>query len=221
MCNTFLRSITKLDLEISLHGLFPHSLPKLFPQCLSSAHPQFVHFRIWSPLILAPVQESWRRSGEQDLLYVHMELPIWQQIQTLSNWHRVRYFSADVTRLPDVTKSGFYCLGSRGLWVSEKYPWKKWPLIRVLRGELEIVKGERGTQGGGTWAGPSPPAHPLCSGLNTPCGAYARTLPTLQELWTQRSTPNEQSAMRAVEPWEGFSTANQKWFMSTSISFNF
>lgn len=58
------------------------------------------------------------------------------------------------------------------------------------------------------WAGPSPPAHPLLRAMS-PWGAYARALRTLQELQTQKSSPNEQSAERAVGPWEGFSVANQ------------
>ena len=77
------------------------------------------------------------------------------------------------------------------------------------------------TQGDGLCTDPSPPAHPLCSGLTDPCGASARTFLPLQELRTQKSTWTGQSAMRAVVPWEVLNIANQKWFMSTSISFNF
>lgn len=61
----------------------------------------------------------------------------------------------------------------------------------------------------------------LCWKLVAPHGAYTSPPLSLQELWTQASDPNEPLAMNAAGLWKGFSTANQKWFMSTSISFNF
>lgn len=87
---------------------------------------------------------------------------------------------------------------------------------RILWGELEIVKGRLCHFG--RWQEGRPFTTCSSSWLRAVAwfpGADARILLTSQELWTQKPTPNEQPAKHAVGPWERFSTANQKWLMST------